>query len=67
MTGSLVVERVYGVPGIGDLLVEGILTNDFNVIVMIAFIYSALYITMNLAVDILYGIIDPRIRVAKGG
>ena len=67
MTGSLVVERVYGVPGIGDLLVEGILSNDFNVIVMIAFIYSALYIVMNLTVDILYGVIDPRIRVAKGG
>lgn len=67
MTGSLVVERVYGVPGIGDLLVEGILTNDYNIIVMIAFIYSALYIFMNLSVDILYGLIDPRIRVAKGG
>jgi oligopeptide transport system permease protein len=67
MTGSLVVERVYGVPGIGDLLVEGILSNDFNVIVMIAFIYSAMYIFMNLVVDILYGVIDPRIRVARGG
>lgn len=67
MTGSLVVERVYGVPGIGDLLVEGILSNDFNVIVMIAFIYSAMYIFMNLMVDILYGVIDPRIRVARGG
>lgn len=66
LTGSLVVEKVYAVPGIGSLLVNGILTNDYNVIVMIAFVYSALYITMNLIVDILYGIIDPRIRVAKG-
>jgi len=66
LTGSLVVEKVYAVPGIGSLLVNGILTNDYNVIVMIAFVYSALYITMNLLVDILYGIIDPRIRVAKG-
>lgn len=66
LTGSLVVEKVYSVPGIGSLLVNGILTNDYNVIVMIAFVYSALYITMNLFVDILYGIIDPRIRVAKG-
>ena len=66
LTGSLVVEKVYAVPGIGSLLVNGILTNDYNVIVMIAFVYSALYITMNLFVDILYGIIDPRIRVAKG-
>ena len=66
LTGSLVVEKVYAVPGIGSLLVNAILTNDYNVIVMIAFVYSALYITMNLIVDILYGIIDPRIRVAKG-
>ena len=66
LTGSLVVEKVYAVPGIGSLLVNGILTNDYNVIVMIAFVYSALYITMNLFVDILYGIIDPRIRVSKG-
>jgi len=66
LTGSLVVEKVYAVPGIGSLLVNGILTNDYNVIVMIAFVYSALYITMNLIVDVLYGIIDPRIRVAKG-
>jgi len=67
MTGSLVVERVYGIPGIGSLLVEGIQVNDYNIIVMIAFVYSALYIFVNLIVDILYGVIDPRIRVAKGG
>lgn len=66
LTGSLVVEKVYAVPGIGSMLVNGILTNDYNVIMMIAFIYSALYIGMSLMVDIAYGIIDPRIRVAKG-
>ncbi len=67
LTGSLVVEKVYAIPGIGSMLVNGILTNDYNVIMMIAFIYSALYIGMNLFVDIAYGLIDPRIRVAKGG
>lgn len=66
MTGSLVVERVFGIPGIGSLLVEAIQINDYNVIVMVAFVYSALYIFVNLGVDVLYGIIDPRIRVAKG-
>lgn len=66
MTGSLVVEKVFGIPGIGSLLVEAIQINDYNVIIMVAFIYSALYIFVNLGVDILYGIIDPRIRVAKG-
>lgn len=66
MTGSLVVEKVFGIPGIGSLLVEAIQINDYNVIIMVAFVYSALYIFVNLGVDILYGVIDPRIRVAKG-
>jgi oligopeptide transport system permease protein len=67
MTGSLVVEKVFGIPGIGSLLVNAIQVKDYNVIVMIAFVYSAFYIVVNLLVDILYGIIDPRIRVEKGG
>ena len=66
LTGSLVVEKVYAVPGIGSMLVNGILTNDYNVIMMIAFIYSAMYIGMNLFVDIAYCLIYPRIRVGKG-
>lgn len=67
LTGSLVVEKIFSIPGIGSMLVTAIQSNDYNVIVMIAFIYSALYIFVNLIVDILYGIIDPRIRVAKAG
>ncbi|SCG82916.1 Oligopeptide transport system permease protein oppB Stage 0 sporulation protein KB [Proteiniborus sp. DW1] len=65
MTGSLVTERIFGIPGIGDLLVTAITVNDFNVVISIAFFYSAFYILMMLLIDILYGIIDPRIRVAK--
>jgi oligopeptide transport system permease protein len=67
MTGSLVVERIFGIPGIGDLLVTAISVNDFNVVIAVAFFYSLFYIIMQLIIDILYGIIDPRIRVAKGG
>ena len=67
MTGSLVIERVFGIPGIGDLLVTAISVNDLNVIIAVAFFYSLFYIMMQLMIDILYGIIDPRIRVAKGG
>ena len=66
MTGSLVIERIFSVPGIGRLLVTAIQSNDYNVIVAITFIYSAMYIGIMLVVDILYGIIDPRIRLAKG-
>jgi oligopeptide transport system permease protein len=66
MTGSLVIEKIFSIPGIGSLLVTAIQSNDYNVIVAIAFIYSAMYIAIMLIVDILYGVIDPRIRLAKG-
>lgn len=65
LTGSMVVEKVFGVPGIGTLMVTAIQSNDYNVVIACAFIYSALYIVMMLFIDIAYGIIDPRIRVAK--
>ena len=65
MTGSLVIEKIFSIPGIGSLLVTAIQSNDYNVIVALAFIYSAMYIGIMLVVDILYGIIDPRIRLAK--
>lgn len=65
LTGSMVVENVFGIPGIGMLMVNAISNNDYNVVIACAFIYSALYIGVMLVVDILYGVIDPRIRVAK--
>lgn len=65
MTGSLVVERIFSIPGIGSLLVTAIQSNDYNVIVALVFVYSALYIGIMLVVDILYCIIDPRIRLGK--
>ena len=67
MTGSLVVEKIFAIPGVGSLLVNAIQSNDYNVVISLAFIYSALYIILMLVVDILYGIIDPRIRLAKDG
>ena len=66
LTGSMVVEKIFAIPGIGSLMVQGITNNDYNVTIACAFIYSAMYIVTMLVVDILYGIIDPRIRVAKG-
>jgi oligopeptide transport system permease protein len=66
ITGSLVVEKVFAVPGLGDLLVSSITTNDLFCISGVSIFYSALYIGVILLVDILYGVIDPRIRVAGG-
>ena len=66
LTGSLVVEKVFAVPGIGDLLVTAINTNDLFIISGVAIIYSTFYIAVILIVDVLYGVIDPRIRLAGG-
>lgn len=66
ITGSVVVEQIFGVPGLGQLLLSGIKNNDYNVISAVALVYSFLHISIMLIVDILYGIIDPRIRVAGG-
>ena len=67
MTGSLVVEKIFAIPGMGSLLVTAIQVNYYNVIIALSFIYSVLFIGVMLLVDILYGVIDPRIRLAKEG
>ena len=65
MTGSLVVEQIFAIPGLGSLLVTAIQFNDYNVVLAVIFFYSIAFILMMLVVDILYGVIDPRIRLAK--
>ncbi len=67
MTGSLVVEKIFAIPGVGSLLVNAIQSNDYNVVIALSFIYSAMYIGIMLVVDILYGINDYRIRLGKEG
>ena len=66
VTGSLVVERIFSIPGIGEQFVKSINMNDFPVIMGTTMFYSILLITIILIVDILYGIIDPRIRLTGG-
>ena len=66
MTGSMVMEKIFAIPGLGSLLVNGITVNDYNVVLAVAFLYSILYIVIMLVIDLSYGLIDPRIRLAKG-
>ncbi len=63
LTGSLVIEQIFSIPGVGSLMVEAIQGNDFNVIIALSFIFSMIYILFMLVVDILYGLIDPRISL----
>lgn len=62
MTGSLVVESIAGLPGIGRYLVQGALNRDYTLVMGMVIIYSALLIGMGLVVDLLYAWLDPRIR-----
>jgi oligopeptide transport system permease protein len=66
MTGTLVVEQIFGVPGLGEQFVRSINLNDYTVIMGTTLFYSALLIFVIFIVDILYGVIDPRIRLAGG-
>ena len=63
LTGSLAVESIYSVPGIGSLFVDCIKNNDYSTIMGITIFYSAFYIFVILVVDVLYCVIDPRIRI----
>ena len=60
--GALVIERVFRIPGLGTAIVEAILREDFPVVLAIVILISAAFVVINLLVDILYSIIDPRVR-----
>ena len=66
MTGSLVVENIFAIPGIGEQFVKSITTNDYPTIMAVTILYSFMLIFVILIVDLLYGLVDPRIRVSEG-
>lgn len=62
LTGSVVVEEVFGIPGLGQFFVRGALNRDYTLVLGVVVLYAALIVGLNLIVDLLYGLIDPRIR-----
>ena len=62
LTGAVVVETVFGWPGLGSLAVKAVLNNDFPVMTGVVMIFAAIFVVANFLVDILYAYIDPRIR-----
>jgi len=62
LTGSVVIEQVFGIPGLGQFFINGALNRDYTLVLGIVIFYAALVIGLNLVVDLLYGILDPRIR-----
>ncbi|MGB5333452.1 MAG: oligopeptide ABC transporter permease OppB [Woeseiaceae bacterium] len=62
LTGSVVVEEIFGIPGLGQFFVRGALNRDYTLVLGIVVFYATLIVSLNLIVDILYGAIDPRVR-----
>ena len=62
LTGSVVVEEIFGIPGLGQLFVRGSLNRDYTLVLGVVIFYASLIVLFNLIVDLLYGVIDPRIR-----
>jgi oligopeptide transport system permease protein len=65
LTGSLIVETIFGIPGIGRYFVEGAINRDYTLVMGVVICYGALVILLNLAADILYAILDPRVRPGR--
>ena len=63
LTGSFVVEQVFGVPGLGTFFVTSISNRDYTTIMGVTIFYSALLVSLNLVVDVCLGFIDPRIKL----
>lgn len=65
MTGSMVIENIFNIPGIGEQFVKSILTNDYPTIMGITMVYCVALVIILLITDIIYGLIDPRIRLSE--
>lgn len=62
LTGAVVVESIFGIPGLGQLFLRGGLNRDYTLVLGIVVFYATLIICLNLLVDLVYGALDPRIR-----
>lgn len=65
LVGSLVVEKIFDIPGMGRYLVEGVLNKDYNLTAGIALVYGTLLMVSNSIVDILYKFLDPRVELDR--
>jgi peptide/nickel transport system permease protein len=62
ITGAVITEQVFSIPGLGRLLIESIQNNDTPVVMTLTFLFSILVVIFNLIADVLYGVLDPRIK-----
>ena len=62
ITGAVVTETIFAIPGLGRLAYEAINNNDFPIMVGVVLVWTFLYVTMNFFTDLIYALVDPRIR-----
>jgi peptide/nickel transport system permease protein len=63
LAGAVVTETVFAWPGIGRLAIQSIYNRDYPVVQCVVFLSAAMFVVVNLAIDMIYGLLDPRIRV----
>ena len=62
ITGSVVIEQIFGIPGIGRYFVQGALNRDYTLVLGVVVFYGGIIVTFNLIVDLVYGLLDPKVR-----
>ena len=62
ITGSIIIEQIFGIPGIGRYFVQAALDRDYTVVMGVVIVFAVLIIALNLVVDLLYGLLDPKVR-----
>jgi oligopeptide transport system permease protein len=62
ITGSVVIEQIFGIPGIGRYFVQGALNRDYTLVMGVVIFFAVLIIVLNLIVDLIYGLLDPKVR-----
>ncbi len=66
LSGSLIIEKIFGVPGIGSTYVASILERDYSLFLAVSMFYTVISLAAALVIDLSYGIVDPRIRMGGG-
>jgi len=62
VTGSVVIEQIFGVPGLGRYFVQGALNRDYTLVMGVVVFFGVLIVVFNLIVDLLYALLDPRVK-----
>jgi peptide/nickel transport system permease protein len=61
--GAVVTETVFGLPGVGNLVVNAVLRRDYPVIQGALLVIAAIYVLINFSIDLLYAVVDPRVKI----